>query len=60
VNDDIKKENDAKLEAWKVRAKMYYESNGKNAPNPVVADKQGRLHWMNRKDRREAMKKSKG
>jgi len=51
-------ENEKRLNKFSTYAAEYYK-DGMNKPNPVVKDKEGNLHWLNRKERRAQKKKKK-
>lgn len=54
----IEAENNAKIDRYSKYQQAYATAHGRNMPAPIVKDKEGQLHWLNRKQRR-AQKKNK-
>ena len=57
---EAKQDNiDKKLDQFATYQKMRAEAHGKNIPAPIVKDKDGNIHWLNRKQRRAQQRRMK-
>lgn len=49
----LERENDQRLERFSAYQGQLVKAHKRNVPSPVVKDKEGRLHWLNRAQRRK-------